>query len=68
MKKKTKNISVITPGGMKNKFIWNTFTSIIILTIGPSIISMNTNANVLSNIPKSLENLLINLPVGVVSK
>jgi hypothetical protein len=40
----------------------------IILIIGPSIMSVNTNDNVSSKIPKSLENLLISFPVGVVSK
>jgi hypothetical protein len=56
------------PGGMKNKLIWKILANMIKLTIGPSIMSTNTKESVLSKIPKSFENLLISLPVGVVSK
>jgi hypothetical protein len=40
----------------------------MMLIIGPYIVSVITNAKVLSKIPKSLENLFINLPEGVMSK
>lgn len=40
----------------------------MMLTIGPSKVSIKTNERVLSKIPKSFENLLMSLPEGVVSK
>lgn len=63
-----KNIMFIAPGGIKNKFIWKMFAIIINVTIGPSIMSINTKASVLSSIPRSFENLLTSRPVGVTSK
>lgn len=59
---------LITPGIIKYKLIENTFASKTMLTIGPSTASVNTKDNILSKIPKSFENLLFSLPVGVISK
>jgi hypothetical protein len=56
------------PGIKKYKFIVNIFTTKIILTINPYIESVNTKDNKLSIISKSFENLLVNWPVGVISK
>ena len=42
--------------------------NIIILTIGPSTVSVKVKAKLLSKTPKSFENLLMSLPLGVVSK
>ncbi len=61
-------MTLTAPGGMNNKFIWKMFTNMIRLIIGPSNISTKTNSKVLSNIPRSFENLFVNLPVGVMSK
>ncbi len=57
-----------TPKGMNIRLIEKMFVNIIIVTIGPSIVSIITKTSVLSKIPKSLENLLMSLPEGVMSK
>jgi hypothetical protein len=40
----------------------------MVLIIGPYMVSVSTKDKVLSKIPKSLENLFISLPEGVMSK
>ena len=68
MKKNAINMMLRTPGIRKYKLMANTLAIKIRLMIGPSIESVRTKANILSKIPKSLENLLFSRPVGVMSK
>jgi hypothetical protein len=62
------NNILIKPGIKKYTFIVKMLTNNIILIIGPYTESVNTKANILSIMPRSLENLFVKRPVGVISK
>lgn len=68
MKKPNIKTTLIIPGIKKYKFIVKTLTINIMQMMGPYKASVNTNGSILSMIPRSFENLLFNLPVGVISK
>ena len=61
-------ITLMQPGMRKKRSIEKILMTITTAISEYSRLSTKTNANVLSKIPKSFENLLVSWPVGVKSK
>jgi hypothetical protein len=61
-------MTIIIVGGIINTSIWQIFTKATMDKAGPSNISIIEYERELSKMPRSLENLLMSIPEGVLSK